>query len=225
MQREVERPDLFPQAIHLRGERIGRHVVLRSPHGAGVGEAQFDGALVGQLGKALVVLPHRDRDGVPALPDFAQPLRVAAVRHDLGDGLDVEAAAGVLRVGAPLAAAVGAVHARRDGGELRRFLLIARRRHHQRQPQQVQLPALVGRQLETLELHGVFRVLRDRLDEGLVRPGVNPLGIDGDEVLLHPAGLVEADAELQELFVDVLEERSRVGGGRRRRRTLRRRSQ
>ncbi len=68
VQLQIERPHLLPQPIELLGERIGRHVVLRAPHRAGVGEAQLLGALVRQLGEALVVLLDRRRNRVPALP-------------------------------------------------------------------------------------------------------------------------------------------------------------
>ena len=68
VQLEVERPHLIPQPIELLGELVGRHVVLRAPHRAGVGEAELARALVRQLDEPRVVLPHRRRDRVPALP-------------------------------------------------------------------------------------------------------------------------------------------------------------
>ena len=45
VQLEVERPHLIPEPIELLGELVGRHVVLRPPHRAGVGEAELARAL------------------------------------------------------------------------------------------------------------------------------------------------------------------------------------
>ena len=98
MQLQIQRPDLIPQPIQLLRELVGRHVVLRAPHRARVGEAQLLRALVRQLDEARVVLPHRRRDRVPAFPDLAQPLLVARGRHDLGDVVDVQAVFGLLPV-------------------------------------------------------------------------------------------------------------------------------
>ena len=162
--------------------------------------------LFDELHEPLVVLLDRDRDGVPARPHVVEPLGVAAGRHDLGDLLDVEAGLLVLRIGAPLAAAVRAVHPRRDRRQLGRFLLIARRRHHEREPQQIDLAALVRRQLQAFKARRVLRILRDRFDEGLVGPGVDRFGVGGDEVLLHPAGLAGINAEGEQFLVDVLQE-------------------
>ena len=83
--------------------------------------------------------------------------------------------------------------------------------------QQVQLPALVGRQVDLV----VLRRLLGEAGAGVVRapgwPRGDRFGVVGDEGLLHPAGLALLDAELQRRRVDVVEERLRVGGGRRRR--------
>ena len=62
VQRQVQRAKLPPQPIQLLRERVGRHVVLGAPHGAGVGESQLASALVGQLDEPRVALLHRRRD-------------------------------------------------------------------------------------------------------------------------------------------------------------------
>ena len=45
VERHVERLHFLPQPLGLGGELLGRHVVARAPHRAGVGEAEFLGAL------------------------------------------------------------------------------------------------------------------------------------------------------------------------------------
>ena len=67
-------------------------------------------ALVRQLDEPRVVLPHRNRDGVPAFPDLLQALRIAALREDLRDRLDVEAILALRPARTILAAAVHAFH-------------------------------------------------------------------------------------------------------------------
>ena len=134
VQLQVERPHLIPQPIELLRELVGRHVVLRAPHRAGVGEAELLRALVRQLDEARVVLAHRRRDRVPAFPRRAQLVLVARRRHDLRDVVDVQAGLGLRRVGAPLALAVRRLEPRHDLRQLLGFLRIGRRRHHQRRP-------------------------------------------------------------------------------------------
>ena len=56
--------------------------------------------------------------------------------------------------------------------------------------EQVQLPPLVGRDLDLVEPHRVLRELRDRPRVArLVGARVDRFGVVGDEVLLHPARL------------------------------------
>ena len=56
VQRQIQRLQLSPQAVELLRERVGRHVVLRAPHRAGVGEAQLRRAFVRQLDEPDVAL-------------------------------------------------------------------------------------------------------------------------------------------------------------------------
>ena len=71
VQLQVEWSHLIPQPIKLLREIVGRHVVLRAPHRARVREAELLRAFVRQLHESDVVLAHRRRDCVPALPDLA----------------------------------------------------------------------------------------------------------------------------------------------------------
>ena len=135
VQLEVQRPHLIPQPIELLGELVGRHVVLRPPHRAGVGEPQLLRALVRQLDEALVVLAHRRPDRVPALPRRAQRLFIAGNREDARHVVDVLARLGLRRVGAPLALAVRRLQPRHDLRELVGFFRIRRRREDERRLQ------------------------------------------------------------------------------------------
>ena len=47
VERHVERLHFLPQPLGLGGELLGRHVIARAPHRAGVAEAEFLGAVVG----------------------------------------------------------------------------------------------------------------------------------------------------------------------------------
>ena len=212
VQFQVERPHLLPEAIELLGELVGRHVVLRTPHRAGVAEAELARALVRQLHESCVILPHRRGDRVPAFPDLEQPLGVAYLRHHLGDVVDVQAGVGVSRVGAPLALAVGAVHPRHDGRQLFGLLGIGGRGHDERRLQDGQLPALVGGQFEVVEPRRLFHIAGDRVDVPLVGARAQRFRVGGDEVLLDPARLARLDAELQHRLIDRVEEGLRVFG-------------
>src|SRR5690606_40882345 len=99
---------LAPEAVGLGLEVLGGHVVAGAPDFAGVGVAHFPGALVGQLDEALVVLAHRDRDGVPAFPGGLE--LVVAVAFDVGQDLADLADVLAVTVHAPLAGAVGGLH-------------------------------------------------------------------------------------------------------------------
>ena len=196
VQREIERPDLLPEPIHFLRELVGRHVVLRPPHRAGIGKSQLLGALVRQLHEPLIVVAHRRRDGVPALPDFAQPLGVAVFRHDLGDLLRCPGT----RLFGPSFGDRGHHLPRPYAPSMRAAIVvssvasfvIARRGHHQRQPQQIQLTPLVGWQRELVEPRRLFRELRDGFDVVLVGRALSASVSARDEVLLHPAGLADA---------------------------------
>ena len=104
--------------------------------------------------KRCVVLPHRRRDRVPALPTpRAAPSRRRGVGQDPRDLVDVLAGVRLRRVGAPLALAVRRLEPRHDLRQLVGLLRIGRRRQHERDLQQVQLAPLVGRHLHRVELH------------------------------------------------------------------------
>jgi hypothetical protein len=203
VQLHVERADLFPQAIELLGEVVGRHVVLLPPHRAGVGEAEFFRALVRQLHEARVVLAHRRRDGVPALPDLPQLGFAARFGHHLGDVVDVHAGLRLRRIGAPLAASVGAAQARGNLGQFGRLAGIGRRHHDERQLQQIELTPRLGRNLHAVVGSRFLGVPGNRLDDLLLRARVERLGVLGDVGLRDPARLRSLDAELQHRVIDV----------------------
>ena len=92
VQREVERPDLFPEAVEFLGEIVGRHVVLGAPHGAVVLEAELARALVGEFDVADEILADGSGDGVPAGPGILQLLGVAALGQDLAELFEILAA-------------------------------------------------------------------------------------------------------------------------------------
>jgi hypothetical protein len=76
-------------------------------------------AFVGELDEARVVLPHRDRNRVPAFPGFTNLFLIARLRQDVRDLLDVHARGRLRRIPAPLPLAVRRPH---RGCELRHFL-------------------------------------------------------------------------------------------------------
>ncbi len=204
----VERPHLLPEPLQLGGELVRRHVVLGPPHGAQIVEAQLAGALVAELGEALVVGAHRRRDGAPADPGLEQLVRIAAGRQDAAELAEVEALAVLAAV---LAAAVGRLHAGGDAGQLGAQLRIVRRRQGEGELQQTQLAALLLRQLQALEA-GRFLGQPYRFgDVALVRLRRQDLGVVGDEGRLHPAGARLLDHPLEQGLLGLGEEALGVG--------------
>ena len=185
VQRFVERPDLAPQPVQLPGEGVGRHVVFGAPHRAVVGESDFARSLVGEHDVALEVFFHRRPDGVPAAPHVEQLARVAAIRHDLRDVVDVEA---LVLLGAILALAVAALHPGCDPGQLLALLGIGRRGDGQRQLEELQLALQVGRELQLLESGRLLHKIDGRRDRPLVRPRGQNFRVPGNEIGLDPTG-------------------------------------
>ena len=210
MQRQVERLQLAPQAIELLRKRVGRHVVLRSPHRAGVREPQLARALVRELDEPGVALLHRRADRVPSFPRFEQPCRVPVLRQDLGDLFDVETRLARFAVLAELAASVHPFHRRDELRELRRFLRIRRRGHRQRVLQHGELAPLdVGARLPSSYCVACLGEVRRGGHVRLARARGHRLGVGRDVGVLHPPGLVRFDAESKQRVVRVCEERPR----------------
>ena len=114
VQRKVQRPELLPDAVEVRGKRVGRHVVAAAPHRAGVRMPERPRALVRELDEPRVVLAHRHGGACQPSHTSRSRSRVAVVGEDLGDLLDVEAVLG-LAAGTELGAAVGPLPSRRRG--------------------------------------------------------------------------------------------------------------
>ena len=208
VQRDVQRPQLFPEPVELLRKGVGRHVVLAAPHRAGVRERQRLRAFVRKLDEARVVLLHRHGDRVPPFPDLLQPLRVPAFRQEPGDRLDVEALLAGRALRAVLAAPVHALHRRDQARELVRLLRIRRRRHRQRVLQHVELAALGRRQRHGVEAARLLRIAGRGAHERGVRLGGDLLGIHGDVRALRPAGAVRRVHQAKQLAVGFLEKRA-----------------
>ena len=211
VQRDVERLHLLPQPVELGRELLGRHVVLRAPHRARVGEAELSRALVGELDEAGVARLDRRRDRVPAGPDVQQLLRVPRRGHDLRDVLEVEA----LALGrAVLALAVHALHRRAEARQLRRLGRIVGRGHGQRELQEPELARRLRVDLHAVEAGGLLGVPHARGDGLLVGLRREDLGVVGDVGRLDPVGATRVDPELQQVLLGRLDELLRLVGGR-----------
>ena len=217
---QVERPDLVPEPIELPRELVGRHVVLRPPHGASVREPEFARPLVREVHEATVVGAHRRRDRMPALPHAAKLGGVTGRRHDLGDRVDVLARVWLGWVGAPLAPPVGRPHLRVEQRHLLGFLRIGRRRQDERQLQQVELPAGVRRHVDRVEARRLLGRPGDEVRNLLGCTGVHGLRVGRDEVLRDPAGLRRGDTEPSGGLVDGFQKPAAIVGSGRRCRTL-----
>ncbi len=208
----VERPDLLPEALDLGGELVRRHVVLGAPHRAQVVEAELAGALVAELGEALVVGAHRRRDSPPAGPGLELLCGVAARGEHPAELAQITAFAVFVAV---LALAVGAFHARRNPGQLGPLLRVAGGRQGERQSQQIELARLLRRQLEALVAGRLLGQLHRRRDVALVGLCRQDLGVVGDERRLHPATALDVDEALQQGGFRPFEKLRRVGSARR----------
>ena len=109
VKREVKRFDLFPEAIELPGEIVGRHIVFGAPHGAVVLEAELAGSFVGELDVTDEIFADGFGDGVPAGPGLLQLVGIAAFGEDFAEFFEIFAACGT--AGAVLALTVSALHA------------------------------------------------------------------------------------------------------------------
>ncbi len=189
VQREIQRPHLLPEPVHLFRELIGRHVVFAAPHRAGVGEAQLLCADIRQLGKPRVVALHRRSDRVPPVPDFEETLRIPGRGHDFGDLLDVQA---LLRLGAGGAPLPFAVIGAELGGKLRQLfgrLRISRRRQLECELEERELAPEFRRYFHTVEPRRLLRVSRDGVGVGLRCPRAHRFAVFGDVGLGNPARL------------------------------------
>jgi len=74
---DVERLELGPQALNVGRKINGRHVVMGAPEDAGVGEAKFACALIGELDEAGIALPHGCANLMPAGPCVSQGFGIA----------------------------------------------------------------------------------------------------------------------------------------------------
>ncbi len=187
---EIQRADLIPQPVHLLGEIASAGMsYFDAPHRPGIREAELLRALVRELGEARVVLLHRRRNRVPAFPLAAQLGCVPRRGEHARDLVDVVARVGLGRVGTPLALAVHAAHLRDELGQLLGLLGIGRRGEDERDLQEIELPPLLGGQLDLVELGRLLGELRGRVGDLLGRPRVERFGVVRDEVLRDPAGL------------------------------------
>ena len=213
VQRIVQRLDLLPQAFHLGGEGVRRHVVLRAPHRAGVGKAHFARALVGDGDVLGVVLLVRRRLRVPAEPDFFQAGRVAAFGQHFFHVAQRHAGAGgaVRLLRTVLGFAVGAGHA---GGQARVRFAVAGVGQHQGQLQQLELAGGRFRQLEAVEAARLAGHLAADGEELFVRLGGDRLGVASDEIFRYPFGALGVDAHLFEPGFGIEHEAFGFGDGR-----------
>ena len=142
MQRHVERLHFLPHPLGLGGELVGVHVVVRAPHRAEIGEAQFFRAFVGDGDHALVVLAHGRADiVVPAGPHLGQfGGRAFEIAHL---GLDI-AAVDFLAVQRALALAVLAVELGGDFVQFGRRAIAHRCRHDDAVAQDVEFARDLG---------------------------------------------------------------------------------
>ncbi len=213
VERDVERLHLLPEAVQLRREGVRRHVVLRAPHRAGVGEAQLPGALVRERDVRDEVLSHGTRDGMPSRPGVEELVVVATrsrgpsrARRGRGTPLSRPPPSGstfpcrtvpsideTMRVSCSLSFGSAGV------ASVRPFF------------RSLILRASVSRQRDLVEPHGLLRQLDGRVDRALVGLRREELGVLGDEVELHPVGAPRLHGELQQALLGGRQERLRLG--------------
>src|SRR6202046_768010 len=83
MQRNVQWPNLLPEAVQLRTECVRRHIVIRTPHRAYICEPGLTRTLISEHNHSRVAFAHRRRNGVPAFPRALQLFGIAAGGHDV----------------------------------------------------------------------------------------------------------------------------------------------
>ncbi len=208
VQAQVERLHLFPQPVDFFGVIGGRHVVLGSPHGAGVRETNLTGALVGKFDVALEGIANRFRDGVPAGPGGFEFLGIRRLFEDFGGLVEVEAGLAVGRT--ILALAVDPFHLGEDPGKFRRLLLVRGGGNRKRQLQQQHLPGQVRRQVHAVESRGLLDQLRGGGHPAIVGLCRDALGVVGDVGGADPVGQRGIRGKLEQLRVRALEELLRL---------------
>ena len=124
MQRNVQRPDLLPEAIKFRAECVRRHVVIRAPHRAYISEPCLACTFVGQHNHSRVTLAHRRRDGVPAFPRTLKLFRIAARGHNAFEIVQRQTLS-LRSIRAPLPFSVVALQRSIDLRKLRTFRRVA----------------------------------------------------------------------------------------------------
>ena len=215
VQREVERLDLLPQAVDFLGEVVGRHVVLRTPHRAGVGEAELFRALVREIDVAHEVrLDGRGRfrgHGMPSLPGFEQLGGIATLGDGLRQLLQVLAS---IRLGAVFALAVVALHARHQLREFGGVFRVGRRGDRQPRLEDLHLAGLIGGQIDAVIAGRFLGELNSGLDLAFVGGGGEGLGIGRDVGRLDPTGLACRVRQREQFFLGPFEELPGAFGGR-----------
>ena len=129
LQLRIQRLDLAPEAIGLRAQGCGIHVVAGAPGLASIGIAGVACAFVEQFGEALIVSAHPAPDRMPTLPGFQIRIPVTAFRENLGQLVEIPASGGIRRVLAGFAGAVGRTKFGGEGGHLGQMCRILWRRH------------------------------------------------------------------------------------------------
>jgi hypothetical protein len=113
-------------------------------------------------------------------------------------------------IGAEFPPAVSAAKAGRQGRDLFGFARLGRRHHHERQLQQIELAALLGRHLHVVEGRRLLGEPRDRFDERLRGARVQRLAVLRDVRLRDPARLRRLQREPLQRRVDVAEKLPRL---------------
>ena len=159
MQFVIEGLHLRPNLVGQLGEIVGRHVIFRPPHRAGVGKAQFLRARIGDIDQLGIIAAHRRADIImPAQPHFLEFLRIAAGTHFFFDVAAVDR----LTVQRALAFAIGGL---KPGREVVQLLGCARRRRGRQSEcgaQQVEPPLGFHRQARCGRIFGRFERVIDR---------------------------------------------------------------
>ena len=192
VQRDVERPDLVPEAVEFLGELVGRHVVLGAPHGAGVLEAELARALVGELDEAHELLAHGLAMACQPVQASAQFLGVAAVARILLRSSRSRHLSCL--VGQYLPFAVGAFQAGGESRDLVGFVGIGRRREGRGRASAASSCAADGRQRDASNWSRFLRVLHRSVDARLVQLGGEGFRVVGDVGRFDPVGAAGIDA-------------------------------
>ena len=216
VQLEIERPHLIPQPIELLRERVGRHVVLRAPHRAGIGEARAPSRPCSTAPRTARSPSSSAARSCASLPTpRAAPARCATSPARCVTSSMLWQASGFAGSGHHLPLPYTPRIRDTICVSSSDFFGSDGRRQHQRHLQQVELPPLVGAAARTLSNRdGLLGEPGDASDERLRGARVERFGVVGDEVLRHPSRLRTGHAQLQERRIHVGQKGLRVGGGR-----------